>query len=270
MVALIGTGQAIHAGEDGGIPLWATALAGSAKRDEWMVHGSPENGEHFVKLGVPYKESSALNLDTEIRYHLTPKLHSFVDAVLSESSAECRQLAEELHCGGYRLLITRNLEEARSYFRERYELAPMARYGLLASSKDKWLQHHGVDNSFQTTKRLRVGPWYNADPSDPRSCCQLESVATEFSSQGLELDAALVAWGSDYIRQAGTWSMQFSRGTRGHLRDPMALRRNVYRVLLTRGRDGSVLYIPPLPALDETFGFLTACGIKHLSSSAHT
>jgi hypothetical protein len=270
MVALIGTGQAIHAGEEGGIPLWAAALASAAKRREWIVHGAPENTVHFASLGLPYRESSALSLDTEIRYHLTPKLHKFVDTLLGEGDPdECRSLAEELHSGRYRLLVTRNLEEAKAYLRERYEQAPAARYGLLASSKDKWLQAHGVDNSFQTTKRLRVGPWYNADPSDPRSCCQLETVATEFSSQGLELDAALVAWGSDYIRQAGTWSMQFSRGTRGHLRDPQALRRNVYRVLLTRGRDGSVLYIPPLPALDETSLFLTACGMKPLNSAAY-
>jgi hypothetical protein len=270
IVALMGTGQAIHAGEEGGIPLWATALASAAKRHDWTVHGPPENAGHFAKLSLPYRKSSTLSLDTEIRYHLTPKLHDFVDALLNEGNAVmCNSLAEELHSGGYRLLMTRDLNQAKDYLSERYEQAPIARYGLLASSKDKWLQAHGVDNSFQTTKRLRVGPWYNAEPSNPQSCCQLETVATEFSSQGLELDAALVAWGSDYIRQASTWSMQFSRGTRGCLRDPLALRRNVYRVLLTRGRDGSVLYVPPLPALNETFRYLTACGMKPLNSSAN-
>src|SRR5262249_18005798 len=147
----------------------------------------------------------------------------------------------------HRFLATRDLEAAKAYLRERYADANEARFGLLASSKDKWLPDFGVDNSFQTTKRLRVGPWYNAAPSDPSSCCQLETVATEFSSQGLELDCALVAWGSDLLWTDRGWSMKNSRGTRGKLKDPLALRKNVYRVLLTRGRDGTVVYLPSDP-----------------------
>jgi hypothetical protein len=161
-------------------------------------------------------------------------------------------------------LVTRSLEEAQAYLRERYEQAPQARYGLLASSKDKWLTNYGVDNSFQTTKRLRVGPWYNADSADDASCCRLETVATEFSSQGLELDCTLLAWGSDYVRTAGQWSIEWSRGSRGAIRDPMSMRRNVYRVLLTRGRDGTVIFLPPTRELDETAVFLRDCGFRPL------
>ena len=100
-------------------------------------------------------------------------------------------LADQLQAGGHRFLITRDLDAARDYLRERYSDARFARYGLVASSKDKWLPEFGVDNTFQTTKQLRVGPWYNADPSNARSCCRLDTVATELS-QGLELDCALL------------------------------------------------------------------------------
>lgn len=160
--------------------------------------------------------------------------------------------------------MTRDLEAAKAYLRERYENAKQARFGILASSKDRWLLDHGVDNSFQTTKRLRVGPWYNAEPSDASSCCQLTTVATEFSAQGLELDCALLAWGSDYLRQNGQWSIKHSRGARGVIRDPNALRRNVYRVLLTRGRDGTVVYVPPIPDMEDTAEFLSRCGVRSL------
>jgi hypothetical protein len=61
--------------------------------------------------------------------------------------------------------------------------------------------------------------------------------------------------------------MEYSRGTRGKLRDPIALRRNVYRVLLTRGRDGSVIYVPPVSELDETAGYLLDCGVRHLDAA---
>ncbi len=54
--------------------------------------------------------------------------------------------------------FTRDLDSARAYLRERYRDARFARYGIVASSKDKSLPAHGVDNFFQTTKQLKVDP----------------------------------------------------------------------------------------------------------------
>jgi hypothetical protein len=209
--------------------------------------------------------NSVLNLDTELRFHLTPKVHEFVAGLLDGlSTASLRALSAELHEGGHRFLVTRDQEAARSYLRERYADAHYARYGLIASSKDKWLPGYGIDNTFQTTKQLRVGPWYNADPEDPQSCCQLRTVATEFASQGLELDCALVAWGSDLTWQGDGWSIQFGGTNRPPLRDPLTVRKNVYRVLLTRGRDGTVIYVPSHKGLDRTFERLLEVGIRAL------
>jgi DUF2075 family protein len=93
------------------------------------------------------------------------------------------------------------------------------------------------------------------------SCCQLDTVATEFSSQGLELDFVLLAWGSDFVLVNGRWDISRSRGTRGKVYDPFRLRVNVYRVLLTRGRDGAVTFVPPLAHLDGTHDYLGRCGM---------
>ena len=81
LVALIGTGQAIHVGEEGGIPLWVDGFR-HATSSNWTIHGSPQHSELFVNCGLRYKASSSLSLDTEIRYHLTPKLHEYVDSLL--------------------------------------------------------------------------------------------------------------------------------------------------------------------------------------------
>jgi len=40
---------------------------------------------------------------------------------------------------------------------------------------------------------------------------------------------------------------------------------NAYRVLLTRARDVSVVYVPRLAELDETYEHLGACGIRPLA-----
>ena len=42
------------------------------------------------------------------------------------------------------------------------------------------------------------------------------------------------------------------------------LRLNAYRVLLTRGRDGTASFVPELPHMDETFEFLRVCGMEPL------
>nr|WP_296749845.1 DNA/RNA helicase domain-containing protein [Thioalkalivibrio sp.] len=266
LVALIGDGQAIHVGEEVGVELWREAIAGRPASEQWSVHVAPQVAPLFKTCPVPTHWHDVLNLDTEIRFHLTPKVHAFVEALLEGTDpAAAREIADELYQGNHRFLVTRSLEDAKAYLRERYADAREARFGLLASSKDKLLINFGVDNSFQTTKRLRAGPWYNRPPEDPLSCCQLDMVATEFSSQGLELDAALLAWGSDLIHENGAWSIRMSRGTRGKLRDPKQLRKNVYRVLLTRGRDGTVVYVPPSPQLDETSRYLVACGMRPLT-----
>jgi hypothetical protein len=265
LVALIGDGQAIHVGEEVGIQLWVDAIAKRPDHENWAVHGPEHVGPHFSNVRANCSSDNALNLDTEIRFHLTPKVHAFVEALLEDSStSKCRSIADELFAGGHRFLVTRSLTDAKAYLRERYEGAPLARYGILASSKDKLLPGFGVDNTFQTTKKLKVGPWYNRPPEDALSCCQLDTVATEFSSQGLELDAAICAWGSDLLREQGQWSMRMSRGTRGRLHDPLQLRKNVYRVLLTRGRDGTVVYVPEYRAFAETWDFLVGSGFRVL------
>jgi hypothetical protein len=265
IVALVGTGQAIHVGEEGGMPLWAEAVAKTRSVTNWKVHGPPGTQKIFRAHGIDADETYALSLDTEIRYHLAPRLHEFVDGVLAGRNPEgLRKLADELFAGGYRFLITRELDQAKNYLLERYADAPLARYGLVASSKDKILIDHGVDNTFQTTKRLKVGPWYNSDPNDPLSCCQLSTVATEFSSQGLELDAALLAWGSDLRVKDRGWAIDMSRGTRKPVRDPLQMRKNVYRVLLTRGRDATIVFVPDDTSMDATYQWLNSCGFKSL------
>lgn len=265
LVALIGDGQAIHIGEEGGAPLWADAIRHLPGGKQWAVHGASRFAPIFATTGKQGRWDEVLSLDTEIRFHLTPKVHQFVGGLLDGQTADqLAQISSELYANSHRYLVTRSMEAARTYLRERYEHAKEARFGLLASSKDKWLPEFGVDNTFQTTKRLRVGPWYNAAPTDPGSCCQLATVATEFSSQGLELDCALVAWGSDLLWAEGAWSIAHSRATRGILKDPMALRKNVYRVLLTRGRDGTVIFIPPDTRFDNTYARLREVGLREL------
>ena len=68
----------------------------------------------------------------------------------------------------------------------------------------------------------------------------------------LELDAVHLAWGVDFVMDAGRWSTERSLGyqRRKLVRDAFQLKVNVYRVLVTRARDAVVVFVPQLRTLD--------------------
>jgi DUF2075 family protein len=218
---------------------------------------------------APFESEAALNLDTELRFHQAKELHRFVADVLEGAAAtELALMAARLNADGLHLRITRDLETAKAYLRERYADDPTARFGLVASSKDRDLVNFGIPNDFQSTKRVKFGPWYGEDEDDysGNSCRLLESCVTEFGAQGLELDSALLAWGTDFVRQNCKWSTGRARGylRSAKVKDAYQLRVNAYRVLLTRGRDGTVIFVPQLPVLDETYEYLVSAGVLAL------
>lgn len=266
VLGLIGTGQEIHKGEEGGIDLWRRAVEQSAKRGEWTIHAPPQLSELFSAADAPARFNPDLNLTCEIRYHLTPKIQDLVGGILSKDPPSgLAALIAELAENRYPIYLTRDLKTAKEYVRSRYEENPDARYGMLASSRDKELPAFEVFNQFQDSKNLRIGPWFSEGQENPQSCRHLEKPATEFQAQGLELDFAIVCWGGDLIREGGVWNDSFARKYKGRkVRDAFQLRINSYRVLLTRGRDGMVVYVPPIEKLNETYDHLKGIGLAEL------
>lgn len=272
IVGLVGSGQEIHIGEEGGLRLWADAIRGSAAPESWTVHVPPALAGSFAGLAV--QTSEKLTLDETLRSHRASRLHAFVAALLRRkprSAAALRAVAGELMNAGHDLRIARDREPAERYLRERYREDPAARFGLMASSRDRDLVGFGVPNDYQSTKRLRFGPWYNDGEADEgqRSCRHLQDCVTEFGAQGLELDAVLLAWGTDFALRNGAWNIERARkykpGGNAEVRDPWQLRANAYRVLLTRGRDAHVVFVPRLSELDETWDYLCASGFRPLT-----
>ena len=271
VIGLIGTGQEIHTGEEGGPIQWRRAVERSHVGG-WHTHASPDLTNEFGGLDRSEIEP-ALRLDEELRYHVADDNHVHVATLLEGKAAPggLLPMAQALERQGYHLRVTRDLAEAGDYLRERYRDDPSARFGLIASSKDRMLPRFGVNNDFQSTKRVHFGPWYGEGDGDylGRSCRALRECVTEFGAQGLELDATLLAWGTDFIREHGRWTNEYARGyqKRWMIKDPFRLRLNAYRVLLTRARDVTVVFVPAIPVLDETYEYLRSAGFRLLSDS---
>lgn len=269
VIGLIGTGQEIHVGEEGGLIQWRWAIERSPDPKAWTVHAPPIVLGPFQGSEVAVKTNDDLSLDIQLRFHMATELDQFVaDLLEAKPASKLRPATARLEEQGFHLRITKSLEAAKGYLRSRYAEDPSAKFGMVASSKDKSLVNYGVRNDWQSTSRMRLGPWYcDSDSPEGNSCRNLASCVTEFGAQGLELDATLLAWGTDLIMVDGRWSNQRARGYRTTvpIRDPFQLRLNSYRVLLTRGRDACVAFIPPLAELDETYKYLVAAGFKEIA-----
>jgi DUF2075 family protein len=258
LVGLIGQGQEIHLGEEGGLKQWDDAVAKSG--GDWIIH-CPSRLASIFK-GKDVRVNDALDLSTTLRAHLASDLHRWVDALLDGKLQVAAGFSEQLSKLAFKLYVTRDIEDAKQYATRRYSSEIDSRYGLLGSSKAKNLARYGINSSFQATRSFRPGPWYNDPPSSIKSCCQLIEVATEFSCQGLELEFPVVGWDTDLAWDGEGWLTK--SGARSSARDPRQLRINSYRVLLTRARDGMAIFVPPLAELDPTFAALLAAGCREL------
>ena len=268
VVGLIGGGQEIHEGEEAGIGLWRRAVEAASADGGWKVH-APASASTVFDGFAAFQADERLHLGSELRFHIATRLHDFVAGLIGEQDdQDLSALARELETATYHLRLTRELSDAKGYLQDRYAEDPLARFGLIASSRDKDLARFGMPNDWHATQRVQFGPWYTLDEDDPRgrSCRLLRDCVTEFGAQGLELDAALMGWGTDYILRGGRWDISgMRRYANGSLvEDPFRLRRNAYRVLLTRARDATVVYVPPVRSLDETYAHLRASGFVEL------
>jgi hypothetical protein len=175
--------------------------------------------------------------------------------------------------GDFRLVMTRDLNTARCWLLERSRSEH--RCGLLVSSGSLRHRAYGLEVSTGFRRRYPFDQWFLGSTGDVRRSDQLEVAATEFECQGLELDWVGVCWGDDLcIATSGDrWGYRQFRGSRWqsiHVEASQRYLLNKYRVLLTRAREGMIIWVPsgepndptrqPAP-LDRTAAFLEAAGV---------
>lgn len=276
IVCLVGGGQEIHDGE-GGLAEWGAALA---LRPEWDVVAAPDTldaadpRQRLPRL-AGLRTDPALHLDVPVRQIRGTLAAHWVDAVLRGDADAALRLAADVP-----FLLTRDLAAMRAHLRA--ACRGTRRCGLLASSGARRLRASGLGVELAHMDAGAVARWFLDRWPDVRASDALEVVATEFSAQGLELDHAGLCWDADLVRVAGeaAWRVRSFRGTAWQVprgAEAIANRVNTYRVLLTRARYDTVIWVPrgnPLDAtrdptlLDEVAAFLERCGARPLPAPA--
>ena len=275
VLCLIGGGQEIYEGE-AGLSEWFIAL--SKHHRNWRVYTSDELAKpeyhwgHNLQTMVEDLEHSAepdLHLAVSLRSFRAEKLSQFINELIAGQGAEALQTNNEIR-DVYPIVLTRHLSTARAWLRQRARGSE--RYGLVASSGALRLKPDGI----HAKADVDAPQWFLNPKDDVRASYYLEDPGTEFTMQGLELDWVGVCWDADFRRSENGWSFHNFRGAAWcNVNDPrrQTYLANAYRVLLTRARQGMIIYVPKGDAADHTrpphfydgiADYLKACGIPEL------
>ena len=275
VICLIGGGQEINTG-DAGLSEWLVAL--QHRFTNWDVHASSllDDRQYTIDtkatdlLNASHIEKHPdLHLSVSMRSFRAERVSSFVSLLLNGDAAKARDVFNELS-DRYPIKLTRDMSLAREWLRSKAR--GTERCGLVASAGGGRLGPEGIHVK---SERYPTSYFLN-DRFDVRSSYYLEEVATQFDIQGLELDWAGVCWDADLRRADGAWQHYAFKGTkwqqvRNETNQLYLL--NAYRVLLTRARQGMIVFVPhgdakdptrPPSFYDETYAFLVLCGIPEL------
>ncbi|MCH5158736.1 MAG: DUF2075 domain-containing protein [Clostridiales bacterium] len=274
IICLVGGGQEINTGEAGLIE-WFNSLKRSFKH--WDVYVSNMIMDHEYTRGQPLLQlTGGLNIRIEEKLHLATSIRSFrsehvslfVKHLLDNDIEKAKDVLSTLD--QYPIRITRNLEAAKLWVKSKARGSE--RYGLLASSKALRLKAVGIF----VKNELSAPSYFLNDKDDVRSSYYLEDCATEFDVQGLELDWSIVAWDADFRYNGHDWTYNNFNGSKwNHINDETnkLYLKNAYRVLLTRARQGMIIYIPEgngadftrVPSFyDYTYNLLKNIGIEEI------
>lgn len=276
IICLVGGGQEIYNGE-AGLSEWFDSLRRSFKN--WDVYVAPQlNDSEYCRdrswndviYGLNVMERDNLHLPVSVRSFRTPDLSSFIKCLLDLDGEGAKEHLQKMG-DDYPIFLTRDINTARGWVKSKSR--GTTRYGLLASSRAVRLKPSGI---FVKSSNDIVN-WILGDKDDIRSSYFLEEVVTEFDIQGLEIDYSIVAWDADMRLNNGEWKYYGFRGNKWyniHDKNMKLYIKNSYRVLLTRSRQGMIIYVPEGNDEDETrkkefydgtYKYLSEIGLKQIS-----
>ena len=275
VVCLVGGGQEINTGE-AGITEWFEAVENSFPH--WNVYLSDKLTDSEYGAGEIIEQAKKnpmvkfipeLHLQTSVRSFRSEKVSLFVKQLLDLEMEEARKNFLSIK-ENYPIVLTRELDIAKNWVRE--QARGSERYGMVVSSQAYRLKPYSIDI------RVKTNPvhWFLNGKDDVRSSYYLEDVVTEFDVQGLELDWVCMAWDADFRFAKDKWENWSFRGNKWQRilkAKRQAYQKNAYRVLLTRARQGMVLFVPtgtdddhtrPKEYYDSTYKYLKELGISEL------
>lgn len=275
IVCLIGGGQEINTGEAGVIE-WIEAL--KQNYPDWKIYYSDKILDEPVYLAATEQREwlkqqgiceSSLHLAVSVRSFRSERVSQLIHHLLDDEPEMAAELYQNIK-NDYPIYLIRDLKQAKKWLKTKAKGSE--RYGIIASSGARRLRAEGID----VKNKISPPDWFLNSHRDVRSSYYLEEIATEFDIQGLEIDFSCLAWDINFYYDNG-WQYQAFKGAcwqQIRQKEKQQYLLNAYRVLLTRARQGMVIYIPKIDACDwtrpkskydSTYEYLKTCSLEDIS-----
>ena len=275
IVCLIGGGQEINTGE-AGLEEWINAFEENYK--DWEIHFSKTivNSPNYIKSVAQRKwliengiSETDLHLSVSVRSFRSEQVSAFVHELLELNLDNTKKIYSEVK-KSFPIFLTRDMEIAKNWLRK--ESKGTERTGLIASSGARRLKAIG----YNVKNEISAPYWFLNSTEDIRSSYFLEDIATEFDIQGLEIDRTCLIWGANFHLNGDKWNYQNFKGSKWQNINQEVSKsylKNTYRVLLTRARQGMIIFIPkgsdcdhtrPNKFYEGTYNYLREIGIEEL------
>jgi hypothetical protein len=276
IVCLIGGGQEINTGE-AGVSEWIVSL--KHKYSNWNIYYSDKilaekttylNDEILLKwLKSKGQKETDLHLAVSVRSFRSENVALFVQHILENEPEKAKEIFDSIK-NNFPIYLTRNLKTAKTWLK--HQAKGSERIGIVASSGGRRLRPEGID----VKNVIEPENWFLNGKEDVRSSYYLEEISTEFDIQGLEIDFTCVAWDINLFHDSNEWNYQSFKGSKWQKINQYTVKNyllNSYRVLLTRARQGMIIFVPevddsdptrPKVFYDNTFAYLLKCGLNIL------
>jgi len=223
--------------------------------------------EHKSRIAIKHG-----HLSHSLRFYRNKELESWVHHLLEDDVSQANSVATVLANEGHQILLTRDIETARTWVRSKR--IGHERSGIIASAQARRLEAEGLFVKYKP----EIHHWMLSPTGDIRSSNMLETVQNQFQIQGLELDYTIVCWDADLRREKECWSAWKISGAKWNNDSAIEIAKNSYRVLLTRARKGMIIFIPKgdKSGIDGTrlveyygniFEYLVMCGGQTLQEN---
>ena len=282
ILCLLGGGQEINKGEDGLIewlksirtkfPHWNVFAAPEISTKEYLGNVSAENALDLVNKTF----IDELHLKTSTRSFKAGNFSKMINHLLDREIPQVKEIIKEFNEKDdkekYHLLITRDIQTAKDWVKKK--VRGNERCGMFTTALSHRLWPEGIVKRGQ--REFNELGWWLDDEEYIDSSFSLEIPCTEFFSQGLELDWSIFAWDACFRPNNSDWDyMRFVRKEWKNIEKEVDRKhlKNAFRVLLTRARQGMIIYVPNGDSEDKTrlpefydgiYNYLKEIGIEEL------
>lgn len=260
-VVFIGHDQQIGNSETSKYELWFDALEYYSEKSQSMIYSSPLLNNNRKNRKIVFSE--LFHLSNSVRSNFNSIYSNSINLIIDNPlEASLFNKIRNLKKHTYTLKITRDIHKAidfvnKSNFKSNFKTCfigtPKSDESVLGKKNSKVLIDYKKANEVNPSVYNEIHE-YSLENMKPNAL-------SHYQALGLEFELPIVIWNEDYLFYDNKWNFELEKRIQGF---GFYYIRNAYRVLLTRGKNGIILFFPEEWYFNKTYDYFKTVGFEEL------